>query len=543
MHDFPSHFYTMNFRFFSFLLLIKTMGWSAVAPAGAINIDTGRQLFVDDFLIAETTLKRTFHSAEVQGEAPVLQPETPLEKNDARGRDAIPVAAPFGDGAWFDSQDGLFKLWYHAGWFDGNAYATSRDGIHWQRPLLDVVPGTNRVLPIREVDGHRLMRDGTSVWHDQATSNPAEAWKMFVYSRQEGSTAEGSAKGELMTSPDGVHWNPLRPVTFSHGDNSSIFYDPFRKLWIFSVRDSTYSLRDPTVKVRARFYQAAREFDKLADRKNNDRPPFWLKLDGRDKPDPELGYEPELYHFTATPYESLMVGIFGLFYGPPNDVCFKTKRPKIIDLQVGFSRDGLVYDRPNREAFLRSSRTPGAWNRGYLHPATGGCLIVGDKLYFYFGAWSGVAGDHGHVYAGGSTGLATLRRDGFASLDAGGQPGMLTTVPVVFKGKVPFVNVASGSGALRAEILDSSGQPRAPFTLENSIAVRTDSTRQRLEWKGSVDLEGLIGKPVRFRFHLTEGQLYSFWVSKDGSGSSHGYVAAGGPGFLGPTDEVGGGKK
>ena len=29
----------------------------------------------------------------------------------------------------YDPADGLFKLWYHAGWFDGTALATSRDGV------------------------------------------------------------------------------------------------------------------------------------------------------------------------------------------------------------------------------------------------------------------------------------------------------------------------------------------------------------------------------------------------------------------------------
>ena len=46
-------------------------------------------------------------------------------------------------------------------------------------------------------------------------------------------------------------------------------------------------------------------------------------------------------------------------------------------------------------------------------------------------------------------------------------------------------------------------------------------------------------KLVRFRFHLEDGNLYSFWVSPDNSGASRGYVAAGGPGFTGPTDTVG----
>ena len=70
--------------------------------------------------------------------------------------------------------------------------------------------------------------------------------------------------------------------------------------------------------------------------------------------------------------------------------------------------------------------------------------------------------------------------------------------------------------------------------------VRGDHTRQAVQWKGAADLEKVAGQTVRFRFHLTRGELYAFWVSPDKSGASHGYVAAGGPGFKGPTDTVGG---
>ena len=49
----------------------------------------------------------------------------------------------------------------------------------------------------------------------------------------------------------------------------------------------------------------------------------------------------------------------------------------------------------------------------------------------------------------------------------------------------------------------------------------------------------VAGKPVRLRFHLAGRRLFSFWVSPDASGASHGHVAAGGPGFKGPTDTLG----
>ena len=75
-----------------------------------IPIDVGRQLFVDDFLIEETTLKRTFHSAEYHAENPVVKPDKPWE---TKGRSN--VAYPYSGGVWHDPADNLFKIWYAVG--------------------------------------------------------------------------------------------------------------------------------------------------------------------------------------------------------------------------------------------------------------------------------------------------------------------------------------------------------------------------------------------------------------------------------------------
>ena len=44
-------------------------------PPEVIPIDLGRQLFVDDFLIENTTLRRTFHRPEYWAGNPILKPE------------------------------------------------------------------------------------------------------------------------------------------------------------------------------------------------------------------------------------------------------------------------------------------------------------------------------------------------------------------------------------------------------------------------------------------------------------------------------------
>ena len=136
-------------------------------------------------------------------------------------------------------------------------------------------------------------------------------------------------------------------------------------------------------------------------------------------------------------------------------------------------------------------------------------------------------------------GISTLRRDGFASLDAGASTGTITTRPVVFSGSRLFVNVDCPQGELKAEMLDEAGKPIEPFTLANCRPVCTNSTCTAITWKNATNLTPLRQTPVRFRFTLKRGSLYAFWVSRDSSGRSDGYVAGGGPGYTGLTDTQG----
>ena len=75
------------------------------------------------------------------------------------------------------------------------------------------------------------------------------------------------------------------------------------------------------------------------------------------------------------------------------------------------------------------------------------------------------------------------------------------------------------------------------FALVEEVIAASPLTE--MAWHGGKDLSELAGQPVRFRFRLTDGSLYAFWVSLEKSGESHGYVGSGGPGFTGPTDTLG----
>jgi len=488
-----------------------------------ILIDIGRQLFVDNFLIEQTTLQRIFYTAKKIEGNPLLKPETEIELNGGN----IPVAAPFNDGIWYDYKDKLYKMWYHAGWFSGTCYATSMDGIHWKRPELDIVPGTNLVLKIR--DGYR--RDGATIWMDNEAVDTQSRFKMFLYNRYNG--GEG---GELYRSHDGMHWNFLGTTSVA-GDNTGFFYNPFRKKWVFSIR--TYWQNQ-----RVRSYYEASNFYDASQWKNGttieNAPVFWLKADCLDESNKMIKDSTQFYDADAVAYESIMLGLFGIHRGPNNQIAKFGGFPKITDMNLGYSRDGFHFLRPDRRAFIASTNKIGDWDRGYIHAVGGGCLVVRDSLYFYYSAWSGFSPKlKNDMYAGGSLGLAVLRRDGFASLNADEKGGYLITRPVIFNGMYLFVNVDTRGGELQVEVLDEKFKPIRSFTRENCNIISSNSTIQEINWKKKSDLALLKGRKVRFKFYLKKGSLYSFWVTPDKLGASYGYVAAGGPGLIGNKDTEG----
>lgn len=498
-----------------------------VNPPDVIRIDVGRQLFVDDFLIESTTLTRTHHRARVHPASPVLAPDRPWEKEGL-----APKAAPFSGGVWYDPQDRLFKMWYKAGWYPRpTAYAYSKDGLRWEKPSLDVVDGTNIVRP---VDGDR--RDGTTAWLDLAEPKPSRRYKLLqIMHHRPGGMAD--SRCELFFSGDGIHWTKAAAGnTRVSGERTTLFYNPFRKVWVFSIRNNVGGRsrdyhEDPDVVRGLRQYEVKKT--------------PWV---GADRLDPQpLGRPCQLYTLDCVAYESLILGLFSIWRGDPG----RGERPKWTDVCLGYSRDGFHWSRPDREPLVPLADDRTAWNYGYVQSVGGGCLVVGDTLYFYLsGSAARVRSAEppgGTGYTGlvgtGYTGLATLRRDGFVSMDAGSTGGTLTTRPVSFQGKHLFVNVAVAQGTLRVEVLDGADHVIAPFSQDHCIPIRADTTLVPVTWKGASDLSVLAGTPVKFRFHLHSGSLYAFWVSPDPSGASYGYVAAGGPGFTNPVDTVGKGGK
>ena len=494
-------------------------------PPAVIPVNVGRQLFVDDFLIESTTLRRRFHRSEYHALSPVLRPEKSWETNLTTA-----FAAPFSDGVWWDPQERTFKLWYRAASVR-TCLALSPDGLTWTRPALDV-NGTNVV--------HKSNRDAATVWLDHDATDPAQRFKLF-----EARTKKSPFHLALRVSPDGRDWSDELTVSGPSWDRTTVFWNPFRQVWVASVRGHDHTLPEPVHRLR-NYHEGKTATAALAWTNHTDQVARgnytpgdlqpWVAADRLDPRHPDLRFshhEPQLYNLDVFPYESLLVGLFTIWQGPDNETCAKLGLHKRNEVLAGFTRDGFHWDRTNRDRFLAVSDDPKAWNAGNVQSVGGGCVIVGDQLYFY------CSGRTMHPSDIGSTGLATLRRDGFASLDADATGGTLTTRPLKFSGRHLFVNLAAPAGELRVEALDATGKTIAPFTAENCLPLTADKTLLEVKWRTAPDLAPLTTQPVRLRFHLRNGSLFSFWISPAATGASHGYVAAGGPGYTSNVDTVG----
>ena len=206
--------------------LLGGLGMGALcAFAGPVNIDLGRQLFVDDFLVASSTGVVRHWNRPVKAAGPVVWPSGGAAPKVAGKAPATLTCATDG-GLWWDPTRGRFRLWYQAGWLGDVCYAESRDGRHWEYPDLGKVPGTNRVFP----DATRPPLDSWDVTPDYAAANPYAAWKMHI------SSPGNTCPDTLFASDDGLTFRELGVAGHS-GDRSTAYYDPFRANWVFSLRD------------------------------------------------------------------------------------------------------------------------------------------------------------------------------------------------------------------------------------------------------------------------------------------------------------------
>ena len=499
--------------------LLATVPGLRAAPVGTVKLQIGRkQLFLDNYVLAGLeNVKRQLHPPQKYG--PVVRPDQAWEGGGIQIR----------MGPSWNPQEKLWMMFYCC----GGGYATSRDGLHWEKPVLGLQrykgsKENNLMIPWTQyewaADGSsRIIEgDGTSirpVFYDPKDPDPKRRYKGFA--------TKPPPYGQYpAVSPDGRRWELLKTFIPTQ-DEFHLFQDTSRNLYVATVK-----LTGPYG--RAVYLAVSKDFEHWTDSRE-------CLIFHADKRDQELGaeqvqmhvhnpalrqpvlnrpeeYQTDIYNLPVFAYQGLYVGMPTVFNHSGNT---KDNSDGFSMVELAVSRDLLNWERVgNREKFIPLSPVEGEKNYDTAQLLAANKPIITDtEIWFYYtGAKWRVhpsylkTGKYEEIPDSGAICLAKLRLDGFVSLDAGATEGSVLTKPLILEGKNLHLNVAAPQGEIRAEILDAEGQKvLSGFSRGECIPVQGDSLNAELKWKKAL-VSSLAGKTVRLRFILRNASLYAFWV-------------------------------
>jgi hypothetical protein len=518
------------------------------------QIGARKQLFVDDYMVAETVhLSRTFHAAQKHPGNPILRGENPWE---------FPFSASIScPKVIYDTGLSQYRMWYETFLFGKReyvCYATSQDGLEWECPNLGLVEfegsRQNNIVSIEGTDFPQIPRALLYCPEMQGIEPEARLYKALQWL--------GDGGVGVYFSPDGLRWTAYEhnPVITGVGDtakvckfapnypmldyNREIFGDnPPRYLAFPKVsaklagkgrRSVGFSACEVPIGYGANQQQSFTTWtppvlvlapDYIDDAMGVERT-AQAQAEGAVKFDHPEDHFTDFYGMEVLPYDGLYIGLLEVF-----DHTYDMRRVGawnqhgIFEMQLTASRDLLHWQRVGDRQPLIPRGPGGAWDNCMILMAS--AVVTDEEIRFYYQGTSLAHSDRlgfdrvwtdeqarktaaGERYPFSCVGLATLRLDGFVSLDAADQPGMLLTPPLRFQARELTINAAATGGAVAVEILTESGQPIEGFRRDDCDLFSGDSVRAVVRWRGNADVSRLRGEPLRLRFHLNHAQLYAF---------------------------------
>jgi hypothetical protein len=454
-----------------------------IAKGGPMNIGSAKQLLVDDALIAASQgITLTMNPPRKTGERCIV-PDRPWE-----GYGVCAYNTVMEDG-------GIYKMWYDAIANDGSrwlCYATSTDGLQWQKPSLGIVEfegskDNNIVFPLEK----RTHEPGCVFVDANPKCAPDARYKMVcTYD------GPGGCETYVFQSADGLRWRPISDTpSFRNSDTGNIaFWDDRIGRYVAYIRTWT------PMRMVGRC-----EFDDLA---NFGKEQVVFGYDEQGPPDVDFYTNAAVKY----PFAQDVYLIFpSAYFHYPEPPVGKYSNDGPLDIRLAVSRDGIHFSRPERKPYIGLG-VKGSFDDSALYMTTG-LIRRGAELWQYYLGYDFTHGayDIASDKFKGVISRVVQRLDGFVSADAAYGGGELTTVPVVFAGKCLELNVdASVAGWARVEILGGDGKPVPGFALAEADAIKGSFIAKTVTWQGRDDVSVLAGKPVQLRFVMRDAKLYAF---------------------------------
>jgi hypothetical protein len=313
---------------------------------------------------------------------------------------------------------------------------------------------------------------------------------LMIYTRVD--YPEGTNKVyRLACSGDGIHWRRDGMVTSPYrADRHCLVKDPSSGEYLLFFRGEKPFRRKFRTKDG---WHRTVCFRNSPDLRNWSESVEVLAADGDDPP------YTNIYSMMVFFRESMLVGIYQLHYQHAEE--------ELVTTHLAWSYDRVTWHR-RRDEFIPLG-PPGQWDR-FNNAVADAPLILGDTMYFYY---SGRTFRHGGYEPKGTAdtgphsagiGVATMRLDRFAGLEASFDGGSFTTKPLLWpKGKKLFLNANCRWGKIEIEMTAPKRRTPVAAVLEGQ-----DGTQL------PVKLEPPTNKsPVQFTLKLTNACVYALYWS------------------------------
>ena len=370
-------------------------------------------------------------------------------------------------------------------------YATSQNGIHWERSNLGLVDYKG------SSDNNIVISDASfaNVIKDPRDPDPDRLYKSLFFEARVPSGTPNMGDGvSVAFSPDGVEWTKYEgnPVIERSSDSHMLLgWDDLHSKYVSYCRPSVHEGN----MVRRIGRTASDDFVN------------WAEIEDIMVPDDADPPGTEFYGMPVFKYEGLYIGQLYTYHAPLEEP--NIKFAGTIDVQLASSRDGVSWERAgDRKPFIPNG-PPGSIDAGQIFTALAP-VEMGDELWFYYSA---LPGDHALVGNSGPICLAKLRKDGFVSINAGGETGTLVTKPFRCDGDLLSINASAQGGMVGVAVLDESGSQYPGYSLQECALFDGDSTAHQVTWRDKQSLLELKGRDVRLKFYLRNASLFAFAAS------------------------------
>jgi hypothetical protein len=185
-----------------------------------------------------------------------------------------------------------------------------------------------------------------------------------------------------------------------------------------------------------------------------------------------------------------------------------------INWELMTSRDGRDWKRPIRELFFADGPEQ-SWRHQVFKIFANPPIERDGKLWIYYGGKTGTVSLEEGTEPFQALCVATMRKDGFVSLEPDESGGHVVTKPLVAVGKQLHLNVAVRAGGhAKVALLDESGTPLPGFGLTDSKPIRSEGLDQLVSWSSGSDISKLAGQSFRVRIDLSDARLYAMEFRK-----------------------------